>query len=161
LVALALVLVAAGLAVPGLAAAEPGVPAPDSGVAPTSVTPVEASPVKGPPMTWAALPTVTWPTVVPRSAKVGTVTGWGWCHKYRVAAVTEWDNIGGSPPMTLSYAYDVTASSTLVLWHHDRNYTANAAVRTWSAWRGYADLTIGPGPSGGPWQLRVDSGENQ
>jgi RHS repeat-associated protein len=84
-------------------------------------------------------------------------SGWGWFHKYVVAAVTERDLTGGSPDETWSYGYAVddpaAASTDRSLWHHDYAETTNAWFRSWSQWRGYTSVTTTHGPAGGPQTL--------
>ncbi|WP_203905071.1 RHS repeat-associated core domain-containing protein [Virgisporangium aliadipatigenens] len=76
----------------------------------------------------------------PQMTTVGTSTGWGWFHKYVVRKVTDRDLVGGSPPETTEYEYSTEASSTNVLWAHDKADMAPIAKRTWSNWVGYSTV---------------------
>ncbi|WP_338676733.1 polymorphic toxin-type HINT domain-containing protein [Streptomyces sp. SCSIO 30461] len=59
-----------------------------------------------------------------------------WFHKYRVLAVTVSDPAGQNDTVENSYAYSGAA------WHHSDDPFTPKDERTWSAWRGYRQVTV-------------------
>ncbi|WP_162907091.1 ricin-type beta-trefoil lectin domain protein [Allorhizocola rhizosphaerae] len=77
--------------------------------------------------------------------------GYAWFHKFVVLAVTEEDlTAAGSPAQTVSYTYNMDASTDSSLWGHDFNETTVLDYRSWSVWKGYSHVTTRHGPVAGP-----------
>ncbi|GHJ47115.1 hypothetical protein Cs7R123_44570 [Catellatospora sp. TT07R-123] len=78
-------------------------------------------------------------------------TAWTWWHKRVVTQVVESDLVGGSPPVTTTYAYSTASSNTKVLWAHDDGAAmfSTSNGRSWGNWRGYTDVTVTTGPAAG------------
>ncbi|MFJ9117374.1 polymorphic toxin-type HINT domain-containing protein [Streptomyces sp. NPDC102394] len=62
-----------------------------------------------------------------------------WFHKYRVLAVTVSDPAGNNDAVEHSYAYSGAA------WHYNDEPLTPKDERTWSEWRGYAQVTAWTG----------------
>ncbi|CAM5624714.1 type IV secretion protein Rhs [Streptomyces avidinii] len=58
-----------------------------------------------------------------------------WFHKYVVSAVSELDNLGGSPTQDVRYEYVGGAA-----WHRDDSETTETKQRTWNQFRGYEQV---------------------
>ncbi|MFE8973758.1 DUF5615 family PIN-like protein [Streptomyces cyaneofuscatus] len=65
-----------------------------------------------------------------------------WFHKYRVLAVTVSDPAGQND--TVEHAYQYAGAA----WHHSDDPFTPTAERTWSAWRGYRQVTVYSGAMG-------------
>ncbi|NUT33565.1 MAG: hypothetical protein HOV79_10870 [Hamadaea sp.] len=75
-------------------------------------------------------------------------TGFAWWNKYVVDKVTERDLVGGGADVVHSYSYWNESTNTEVLWRHNDNpFGSKLGDRTWSDFRGYADVitTTGTG----------------
>jgi RHS repeat-associated protein len=70
--------------------------------------------------------------------KVGS--RFGVFHKYLVSRVERRDQLGGSPAMTTTYAYEGTPA-----WHHADDEFIRSADQSWSDWRGYGTTTVTTG----------------
>ncbi|MFY1633364.1 polymorphic toxin-type HINT domain-containing protein [Solwaraspora sp. WMMB335] len=77
----------------------------------------------------------------------GSPAGWSWWNKYRVTQVVERDRVGGSPPVTHTYAYSTAGASSTVLWHHNDAdvWSRSLPLRTWSDFRGWPTVTVTTG----------------
>jgi RHS repeat-associated protein len=64
-----------------------------------------------------------------------------WFHKYVVTQVAEFDTTGGQLPLRTYYAYDTTGSDASRLWAWDDSEFTADDLRTYSQWRGYAQVT--------------------
>ncbi|MFI5961434.1 RHS repeat domain-containing protein [Streptomyces asoensis] len=62
-----------------------------------------------------------------------------WFHKYRVLAVTNSDPTGNSEAVEHAYSYSGAA------WHYSDDPFTKKSERTWSEWRGYAQVTARTG----------------
>ncbi|MER6557539.1 polymorphic toxin-type HINT domain-containing protein [Streptomyces sp. NPDC001027] len=62
-----------------------------------------------------------------------------WFHKYRVLAVTVSDPTAANETVEHAYSYSGAA------WHYDDDPMTKKAERTWSQWRGYAQVTAWTG----------------
>ncbi|MGW7169382.1 polymorphic toxin-type HINT domain-containing protein [Streptomyces sp. NPDC054884] len=62
-----------------------------------------------------------------------------WFHKYRVLAVTVSDPTAANETVENAYSYSGAA------WHHNDDPMTKKAERTWSEWRGYAQVTAWTG----------------
>lgn len=61
-----------------------------------------------------------------------------WFHKYVVDTVTESDLTGGGRPILTTYQYPTSPA-----WHHDdEDGLVPASRKTWSQWRGYAEVDV-------------------
>ncbi|WP_212829984.1 RHS repeat-associated core domain-containing protein [Catellatospora sp. TT07R-123] len=79
-------------------------------------------------------------------------SGWAWWHKRVVTKVVETDLVGGSPSVTSSYSYSTSSSTINVLWAHDdgaKVWNSGGDDRSWADWRGYSNVTVKVGPTGG------------
>jgi RHS repeat-associated protein len=91
------------------------------------------------------------PNAVPASPDANTMrcfpTNWtpdgqpqllDWFHKYVVDTVTESDLTGGGRPILTTYQYPTPPA-----WHHDdEDGLVPASRKTWSQWRGYAEVGV-------------------
>ncbi|MCX5263199.1 polymorphic toxin-type HINT domain-containing protein [Streptomyces sp. NBC_00199] len=62
-----------------------------------------------------------------------------WFHKYRVLAVTVSDPTAANETVEHAYSYSGAA------WHYNDDPMTKKAERTWSEWRGYAQVTVWTG----------------
>ncbi|RRS00092.1 RHS repeat-associated core domain-containing protein [Glycomyces terrestris] len=83
-----------------------------------------------------------------------SVTVEDWFHKYVVLEVGQSDPTAFSPSVTTYYDYSTDGSDTDVLWAWDDSAHTRKSERTYSQWRGYAQVTTRVGdPSEGPQQV--------
>lgn len=72
-----------------------------------------------------------------------TVADWAWWNKYRVQWVEERDFAGVGPYRRSTYEYVTAGSSSSVLWrHNDAAWGTRLADRSWSDFRGWANVTV-------------------
>ncbi|GAB3231222.1 hypothetical protein GCM10027447_26240 [Glycomyces halotolerans] len=74
-----------------------------------------------------------------------------WFHKYVVTEVTQTDPVTESPAVMTFYDYSTSGGGTSVLWAWDDSAHTRKPERTYSQWRGYAQVTTRVGdPYDGP-----------
>ncbi|MCH7231579.1 hypothetical protein L0U85_12065 [Glycomyces sp. L485] len=77
-----------------------------------------------------------------------------WFHKYVVTEVTETDPVTESPAVMTFYDYATSGGGTSVLWGWDDSAHTRKSERTYSQWRGYAQVTTRFGdPFDGPQEV--------
>ncbi|MCW6005022.1 hypothetical protein K1W54_10560 [Micromonospora sp. CPCC 205371] len=64
-----------------------------------------------------------------------------WFHKYVVTQVAEFDTTAGQLPLRTYYTYDTASGGTSRLWAWDNSEFTDDDLRTYSQWRGYAQVT--------------------
>ncbi|GAA1613438.1 RHS repeat-associated core domain-containing protein [Kribbella sancticallisti] len=81
-----------------------------------------------------------------------TVEQTDWFHKYVVRSVTETDRISGTEPVVTTVAYPNPPA-----WRHDdEDGLVEIGQKTWSQWRGYDQVEVRKGNTGGPQTLTVN-----
>jgi RHS repeat-associated protein len=75
-------------------------------------------------------------------APPGEASQLDWFHKYVVRQTLDRDLVGGGRYIQTDYAYPAAGGA----WHYpDSDEVTAASKRTWSAWRGYAQVTVTTG----------------
>ncbi|GLI03334.1 RHS repeat-associated core domain-containing protein [Phytohabitans aurantiacus] len=67
-----------------------------------------------------------------------------WMHKYVVASVTQYDGVGDAPTEVMSYEYRDGGA-----WRYTDSDLISPDRRTWSEWRGYANVVVRHGDDRG------------
>jgi len=72
-------------------------------------------------------------------------------HKYVVTSVTVADNVAGNPTEATSYTYPTDGA----FWHYDESELTPQNKKAWAQWRGYEQVTVTKGATGGTQSQRV------